>query len=293
MNRALVVFSSFGLVACVVDGENSTGDVGGDGKADGAANCGKFTSDTWSAPDGCTCTGPDGETTYETVSGETRPITCEDRALQACPSTSGTGCYLLGLSQTIVSAPEIVKVHLDIGGHLHDLCCAAKYALPGSEGFETSCNGCTGGSPNAGICPSTSPIGSALDLPYNATHACAVEWNYAWTSAWPTSRWFAPLDTSLRWTAQQVIKRNMADVNDSYTTPAGLNGSRPRYGLALAPEANHGQELRAPNGTRLGGPLLSSTYDDIAALGLDANQLGSFCVSGRAEQGVTGWYCVP
>ncbi len=92
----------------------------------------------------------------------------------------------------------------------------------------------------------------------------------------------------------QVSARNMADVSGYYTKPEGWNNTRPRYGLALAPDASQGRELRAPTGTRLGGEMLSASYgSDPSALGLNARQIGSFCVSERAEQRPAGWYCVP
>lgn len=264
-------------------------------------NCGRFDAEGWTAPEGCVCTDPAGRTTWQVPGGEVEAITCEDLRLQACPSTSGIGCALVGMEQAPVDEadPALVELHHDVGGHIHDLCCAAYYSDVDGPGFSTSCNGCTAQDP-AGVdaCEDTSVVGDpALALPFNPAWPCAVEWRYA-TTAWLRGpfAWWAPHDTSLRYTSSQTVTRSMAGTPGRYARPDGHGGDgEPLYGRSLARTDEQPLEQRAPVGTVLGSVALSEPFHpDRSSLGLSTVQISSFCVSERAafddERRV--WVCV-
>lgn len=263
-----------------------------------ASNCGRLTDENWIAPEGCTCVGPNGETTFlPPGEDEEAPITCEDRRLQMCPSTSGIGCEIPLKPQAWVTRedPAIVHLHVDIGGHMHDLCCNQHFSQPDGVGFSQRCNGCGGRDPSGDIetCENTTFVGGVLDKPQNPAFACAAEWAYAVQAfAGQDVFWWTQFDTSIRWTPAQVVERNMGGTFGPYTTPDA--SSRPLFGRALAPTANRPIDQRAPTGTFLGGPLLHQPLDPVTgALGLNAEQISSFCQSERAFfiDRENGWVC--
>lgn len=261
----------------------------------GRYNCGRF---DWlsSAPEGCSCEGPNGETTFTGPRGDTLPITCDDRRLQACPSSSGVGCSLLGVQQWPVSEddPQQVLTHMDIGGHMHDLCCAQHYALPGSWGYGTSCNGCTGGNPDgAPACSGETFAGSSAGMPFRSDAACAVEWSYATNAPFYAGVfWWSPFDTSTRWTPAQVVARNMGDHPYGYMRPDGAGSRRPLYGVGLAPRDRDTGDHRADPGMVVGPWFLSDPWGAHgSAMGMSAAQIGSFCKSGRATLKNDQWIC--
>jgi hypothetical protein len=271
------------------------------GPAPSTFNCGRFDSADWTAPEGCVCTDPDGRTTWDVPGGDEEPLTCEDVRLQACPSTSGSGCSLVGMEQWPADEgdPAIVELHHDIGGHLHDLCCAAYYSGSEGPGFSTTCNGCTAQDP-AGVsaCEDTTVGDAVLGLPFNPAWPCAVEWRYA-TTAWARGpfAWWAPHDTTLRYTPSQVIARGMAGTPGRYVRPDGQGGDGvPLYGRALAAREHQPLEQRAPDGTVLGSIALSAPFHEgRSSLGLSAEQIGSFCLSARArfDEERRLWVCAP
>jgi hypothetical protein len=293
MKRIVVsLFIAWTFCACVeseFDQDEQPADSEIDEKSDSAArqnNCAGFWNG-WIAPPWCDCRGPNGETTYVDVQGKTQQITCDSLSLQACPNSSGVGCYLLGVGQTSTPTPGVSKVHVDIGGTLHDLCCAANYGTPGASGFSNSCNGCTGADPGGSEkCQGTTLAGSAIGLPYNPTHACAVEWNYATLAPFATkTRWFTEFDTQTRWTPAQVIRRGLLGQAGSYQRPGNSGGGQPLFGLALAPNSRDSVDHRAPSGTVLGPSWLTAPYQqDTKFLGLTPSQVASFCKSGKAEK---------
>ncbi len=261
------------------------------------SNCGRLTDENWVAPEGCECRGPNGETTF-VPPGEDEPvaITCEDRRLQMCPSTSGVGCEIPLKSQSWVvpESPELMHLHVDVGGHLHDLCCNAHFSQEGRSGYSVRCNGCGGRDPNGvETCENTTFVGGLLDKPQNPGAPCAAEWQYA-VQAYPFQDvfWWTQVDTSTRWTPAQVEVRNLGGTPAPYTTPDADN--RPLFGRALAPSDANPIDQRAPTGTFLGGPLLHTPLDPVVgALGLNAEQISSFCQSETAwfidER--NGWIC--
>jgi hypothetical protein len=266
-----------------------------------AFNCALYDTTGWRAPDGCVCTGPEGEPTWLGADGKEHAIRCEDTRLVACPSTSGAGCGLIGMPQwPLEGAPAEVLLHVDIGGHLHDLCCAQHYYLPGGTSDDTTCNGCTAiTADNFNSCLSMS-IGGAADLvfgkPFDPSFPCAVEWRYA-TTAFTTGpyAWWVPFDTSLRWTPAQAVSRNMAGVGGTYARPdgKGMEGV-PLYGRALAPTEDDPVDRRAMTGTIVGDARLSRPFDDLGdSLGLSPAQIGSFCQSEKAlfVEELQSWVC--
>jgi hypothetical protein len=254
-----------------------------------AYNCGLYDTYGWKAPDGCICTDPDGRTTWMGPDGKEQSIHCEDTRLLACPSSSGAGCGLIGMPQEpLENVPAEVLMHVDIGGHLHDLCCAQHYYAEGGRSSQTSCNGCTALSPEGvSTCVQTS-VGGAADLvfgkPFDPRFPCAVEWKYA----------TIPFDTSLRWTPAQAIVRNMAGTPGEYVRPDGKGGrGPPLYGRALAPTDDDPVDRRGPPATILGDQRLGQPYvPDGDTLGLSEAQIGSFCQSERAHLVVEAlWVC--
>lgn len=279
---ALVVTAAIGLFA---------------GCADPDINCGRL-GEGWEAPEGCACRGPSGETHFLDEDGHQQAIRCEDDRLWACPSSSGYGCGLLGVPEAPITEgdPAVIETHVDIGGHLHDLCCAAQYNAPTGEGFSFECNGCIGHDPaGVSVCDNTTAVGSGIGIPQSRSFPCAAEWSYAIAANPSVSdvTWLTPFDTSLRWTGPQVIARNLAGAGLHYSLPAGGDVA-PRYGRALAPHAFDDVDHRAPSGQRLGLLLLSLPYDAVTGgLGLLPIQIGSFCASGEAflDEAAGGWFC--
>ena len=263
-------------------------------------NCGRFDSEDWRAPEGCVCTDPAGRTSWQVPGGQQEPLTCEDPRLQACPSTSGSACALVGMEQWPAqeNEPSVVVLHHDIGGHLHDLCCAQHYSGPSSIGFSTTCNGCTAQDPDGvASCEDTNAGDALLGLPFNPQWPCAVEWRYATTAAFRGPFvWWAPHDTSLRYTYDQVIERGMANVSGPYVRPDGEGGAGvPLYGRALRATTSQPYEQRAPAGTKLGSVELSAPFHPArSSLGLSAVQIGSFCESESAafDDDTRLWSCV-
>lgn len=262
-------------------------------------NCGRFASAGWRAPPGCSCRLTDGSTEWLAPEGEIA-VTCEDTRLSACPSSSGAGCGLFGLSQTTTEeGPAIVRMHFDIVGHLHDLCCASNYYSSDGASYDVSCNGCTARDPDSGEdeCLDDNVITvPVFGKSFNADFPCFTEWKHASADfiGGPYA-WWAPFDTSLRWTAEQVVERNMAGVPGPYYGAVGNGFEAPLFGQALAPENNDGDELRAPAGTLIGTNSLTARVDEKGdTLGLSPEQVGSFCRSGTASynSALRRWSCI-
>jgi|GEM_PF-2311620 len=260
-------------------------------------NCGRFDMPGWTAPDACVCVNPEGKSTVINNDGDEIPVRCEDARLQACPSTSGFGCALPLQEQSPldVDDPAIMQLHLDIGGHLHDLCCAQHFGYSTGDGFSLKCNGCIGASSDAIVdCEAQNPLPLLYGSPESDEHPCFAEWRYATQAPFEGSPfWQAPFDTSMRWTSPEVVARGLAGSPPPYTVPNGGDGAPPMYGRALSPEMNfHGLEQRAPDGQRLGSESLTLPVDE-GGLGLFEAQVASFCQSERVELLYDGWHCAP
>ncbi len=293
------------FVGCLAFGAWSTSGCGegitGNPDDPATANCGRMTDTEWTAPSTCTCTGPAGQTTFRPAgTSEIIDITCDDRRLQPCPSTSGIGCELPTEEQGPVDAddPALVNIHVDIGGHMHDVCCNEHYSSEDGVGFHLRCNGCGGKAPDGEIevCENQSPIlGGLLDKPENTAFPCGAEWGYAVRAfAGPDVFWRTEFDTSLRWTPEQVVERNMGGTGGPYTRPDGDGGERPLFGRALAPSLNDATDHRAPSAMLLGTSLLSDPYDALTGgLGMNAEQISSFCRSESAtfDDAQAAWVC--
>ena len=296
MMRRIWQTATFFVATVVALGMVGCGGCSGDDPA--TSNCGRFTDDNWVAPQGCDCKGPHGERTFVPEGlDEEESITCNDPRLQKCPSTSGVGCELPFRDQAPVTAddPAMVHLHVDIGGHMHDVCCSQHYNQEGGVGFALRCNGCGGGSPDGvvEICENTTFVGATLDKPQNPDYACAAEWQYAVQAyAGPDVYWWTQVDTSLRWTPGQTVERNLGGSPPPYTRPDAEN--RPLFGRALAPNPIEPNDQRARSGQLLGTVLLSDPYDPVTgALGMNAEQIGSFCKSEVAvfDDVQNGWVC--
>ncbi|MCP4502372.1 MAG: hypothetical protein GY822_20645 [Deltaproteobacteria bacterium] len=251
-------------------------------------NCGRFDAPGWTAPENCVCINPDGEPTTFNNEGEEMPIFCTDNNLQACPSTSGSGCALFGQSQKQAEAgnPALVELHLDIGGHLHDLCCAQHFGRRMGAEYAGRCNGCIGSAGDLTACEAQNLVPLLYSSPESDQHACFVEWRYATAAPFDgDAYWQAAFDTSMRWTSPEVVRRGMGGATGPYTVPNGdgddedgipYHTSPPLYGLSLSPAQNLlGLEQRAPDGHRLGSENLSRTPDE-GGMGLLPEQVASF-----------------
>ncbi len=246
-------------------------------------NCGQFNRYFINNEPLCQeCRDQYGNTTWVTSQGNVEDIQCADGRFSACPSTSGAGCGLTGKNTYRYDEddPRYVKVHIDIAGHMHDLCCAENYYSADGASSDTSCNGCTahGGS---GSCQGSTFWGNVIRRPQNVHYPCSVEWRFAINfNLYVRTYWYSFFDTTVRWTPQEVVARNMNYFPGDYQYPEGNQYGSPYYGDSLAPNPLDWVEHRAPSGQYLGNHLLSQPYRyDHFRLGLSADQIGSFCQS--------------
>ncbi len=271
-------------------------------------NCGQFDDKHFirNEPLCQDCADPYGNTTWVDGDGNHKNIQCSDDELSACPSTSGSGCGLLGKNTYRYDEedPRYAKVHVDIAGHMHDLCCVENYEMPDGASYGTSCNGCTA-SGGSGKCSSSSFWGNLISKPQNLHYPCSVEWRFAINfNMYVRSYWYSFFDTTVRWTPSQVLDRNMNYFPGRYAYPEGNQYGAPYYGDGLAPSHLDWTDHRAPSGQYLGNHLLSQPYRyDHFRLGLSADQIGSFCQSqvayyqphnayGPTDDGAQGyWRC--